>query len=394
MIRPAAKGRCPGAYTPMESGDGLLVRVRPHLGHLAAKQALGLAEAAQRHGNGVIDLTSRANLQIRGVSEDSHAALLHDLDALGLLDPSPLLESRRNLVVTPTWRDGDETARIAEGLTTRLRDLPELPPKFGFAVDTGPQPRLGAVSADIRVERAPFDGSTSTTAPLIVRADGASHGQPITADCAVTAIIDLARWFVESGGMAAGRMARHLLSTPLPDAFALYPAAASAPPLEPGPVDLEAVRTISAYGAAFGQIPAQALEELLRKSNARSLRVTPWRLFLLKADRPVQVAPFIDKPGAPLMTVDACPGAPACASATVDTRTLAAALAGDFATLRGDAKLHVSGCAKGCARPKAAAVTLVGRDGAFDLVRNGCAWHAPQERGLAPDNLLARDGNI
>lgn len=393
MIRPAAKGRCPGAYTPMESGDGLLVRVRPHLGQLEAKQALGLAAAAQRHGNGVIDLTSRANLQIRGVSEDSHTALLHDLDALGLLDPSPLLESRRNLVVTPTWQEGDETVRIAEDLTARLRDLPELPPKFGFAIDVGPQPRLGATSADIRVERAAPDQTTST-APLIVRADGAHHGQPVTADRAVTAIIALAHWFVDSGGTAAGRMARHLLSTPLPDAFALCPAAVSAPPLEPGPVDLEAERTISAYGAAFGQIPTQALEELLRKSDAKSLRVTPWRLFLLQAARPVQVSPFIHKSGTPLMNVDACPGAPACASATVDTRALAAALAANFATLRGDAKLHVSGCAKGCARPKAAAVTLVGRDGAFDLVRNGCAWNAPQEQGLAPGSLLARNGNL
>ena len=398
MTRPMAKGRCPGAYTPMESGDGLLVRVRPHLGHLEAEQAFGLAVSAQRHGNGVIDLTSRANLQIRGVRESRHAALLRDLDDLGLLDPDPLLESRRNLVVAPTWRNGDDTMRVAESLTARLRELPELPPKFGFAIDAGPRPCLGSVSADIRVERAPFEldkvDEAASTRKLIVRADGASHGQPVTADRAVPAILALARWFVESSGMAAGRMNRHLRSALLPDSFTQCPPAASAPPPEPGPIDPGADRKMSAYGVAFGQLQAQALEELLRKSKARSMRVTPWRLFLLEDEGPIRMAPFIYKPGHPLMTIDACPGAPACASATVDTRTLAVALADGFAAPNGSANLHVSGCAKGCARTKAAAVTLVGRDGAFDLISNGCAWDPPQERGLTPSNLLGRYGTV
>ena len=54
----------------MQSGDGLVVRMRPRGGRLSAAQAAGIAELAERYGNGLIDLTSRANLQIRGVSED------------------------------------------------------------------------------------------------------------------------------------------------------------------------------------------------------------------------------------------------------------------------------------------------------------------------------------
>ena len=34
MSRPEAKGWCPGAYRPMMSGDGLVVRVRPTLARL------------------------------------------------------------------------------------------------------------------------------------------------------------------------------------------------------------------------------------------------------------------------------------------------------------------------------------------------------------------------
>ena len=70
----AIKGWCPGALRPMLSGDGLVVRVRPYGGRLDATQAAGLADLAERYGNGLIDVTSRANLQIRGVSEQRPSA--------------------------------------------------------------------------------------------------------------------------------------------------------------------------------------------------------------------------------------------------------------------------------------------------------------------------------
>jgi precorrin-3B synthase len=52
----------------MASGDGLIVRVRPLLARLTAAQALGLCKAALAHGSGLIDLTSRANLQLCGAT--------------------------------------------------------------------------------------------------------------------------------------------------------------------------------------------------------------------------------------------------------------------------------------------------------------------------------------
>ena len=101
--RPEAKGWCPGAYRPMMSGDGLVVRVRPTCARLTADQVVGLCEVADALGNGVIDLTSRANLQIRGVSEDNHAEVLQRLAALDLLRDDPALESRRNILISPFW---------------------------------------------------------------------------------------------------------------------------------------------------------------------------------------------------------------------------------------------------------------------------------------------------
>src|SRR5688572_15081216 len=91
------KGWCPGGLRPMPSGDGLIVRVRPWCGAFTLEQARGLADIAESLGNGHIDLTRRANLQIRGLSEERLPALHEALDRLGLLE----LEAARNVMVGP-----------------------------------------------------------------------------------------------------------------------------------------------------------------------------------------------------------------------------------------------------------------------------------------------------
>ncbi|MBV8698862.1 MAG: precorrin-3B synthase, partial [Bradyrhizobium sp.] len=113
MSAMAVKGWCPGAWRPMQSGDGLIVRIRPHGGRLSSAQALGLAELSERFGNGLIDLTSRANLQLRGIGDGGHAPLLQGLAELDLLDADAAAESRRNMIVAPFWSEHDETRSIA-----------------------------------------------------------------------------------------------------------------------------------------------------------------------------------------------------------------------------------------------------------------------------------------
>src|SRR3954452_13926019 len=104
----------------MLSGDGLVVRLPPSSGRLAAEQAAGIAELARRCGNGLIDLTSRANLQIRGVREESHQALVAGLDRLGFIDADQAMEAQRNIVVAPFWSEGDDTHALAIELAHAL----------------------------------------------------------------------------------------------------------------------------------------------------------------------------------------------------------------------------------------------------------------------------------
>ena len=95
------KGWCPGIIRPMPSGDGLIVRVRPRCGAFSLETAARLADLAQRLGNGHIDLTRRANLQLRGLTEDRLPELRAELATLGLLDPDAETEAVRNVMVAP-----------------------------------------------------------------------------------------------------------------------------------------------------------------------------------------------------------------------------------------------------------------------------------------------------
>ena len=370
QTRPSAKGWCPGAYQPMMSGDGLVVRVRPVMARLTQAQVFGLCDTATEFGSGLIDLTSRSNLQIRGVDETRHEAVLQYLDALELLPDDPALESRRNILMAPLWLSGDDTSTLATNLMRQLGDFPELPAKMGFAIDTDPAPQFVQNSADFRFER-------TSEGALMLRADGASRGRLVSVDSAIDAALEMAHWFVSTDGPRNRRMARHINLTALPAEWQAVLPAAAARPMVPGQNPMGAI-----YGVAFGQIKARALKKLMEATNASALRVTPWRLFLLEDTEQAPTDAFITDARDPLLTIDACPGAPHCNSASVDTRSVARALARQAV-----GPLHVSGCSKGCARPRRCGTTLVGREGTFDLVRDGRPWDEPVATGLTPDTL-------
>jgi precorrin-3B synthase len=371
------RGWCPSALRPMLSGDGLVVRLRPRGGRLSSAQATGIAELSQRHGNGLIDLTGRANLQIRGVREQSHEPLIEGLDRLGLIDAELYAEAQRNILVSPFWNEGDDIRSLAAELEQALAKRPlGLPEKFGFAVDCGNSRVLAQAPADVRIERG-IDGD------LIVRADGASRGCIVARGEAIDAVLSLSEWFVASGGVKGGRgrMAAHLATVNLPDELAgqTMPAPIAASP-GPGIYEVGAL-----VGLAFGQLQSTTLAHLA--TLAPRLRMTPWRMIFLEGLRETPAHDgLVTCADDPLLRVISCTGSPACPEAHAETRRFAVSLAPHIPK---DATLHVSGCAKGCAHPGPSAVTLVGTRGGFDLVRHGSPRDAPAICGLTPAQLLA-----
>jgi len=366
----AVRGWCPDVWRPMMSGDGLLVRVKPKLGRLTRQQVLALCDAAGTWGNGLVDMTRRANLQIRGVAEAGWPAVLERLIAQGLVDADAAIEARRNVLVAPDWRVGDNSHRIVSELLVRLRELPELPGKTGFVVDAGPVRMLAAEPGDFRIERGEAGG-------LILRAEGRPCGVGVSPDREVDGLIALARWFAESGGASAGRMARHQAELPAGLAGTCLPAP-SAAPITPGTHALGA-----AYGTPFGRVDVRTLA----LASAPALRITPWRVLLFEDTTLAPIDGLVDNPADPLLRVDACPGAPDCVQATVETRDLARRLAPSIAV-----HLHVSGCEKACARSRPADVTLTGRAGLYDLALNAEAGSPPIRSALTGAELLAHFG--
>lgn len=332
---PVVRGWCPGALRPMASGDGLVVRLRAPLGRLEVAQAQGVARLARMYGSGVMDLTRRANLQIRGVSEAGHPALIAGLAGLGLLDSDAEAEARRNVILTPEAAPESPEWRVAQGLVAALAVLP-LPAKFGAAVG------LAGQAVDITV--LPANGVWAVHAT-----GGTRHA---LTDNPAAAAAALAAWFLEAGGVTdgatggatgrmaggRGRMARLLARRPLPG-WMDRPGAP--PPASPPLIG----RAANGWAVAlpFGLIEAHQLAALA----TAPLRLTPWRGLLIEGARTAPGLPgLILSPDDPLLRSHACTGAPACPQALGDARARARMLA---PTLAPGAVLHVSGCAKGCA---------------------------------------------
>ncbi len=304
---------------------------------------------------------------MRGVQPVDHAAILEHLTALNLVDENPVIESRRNILVTPFHGDG-LVEEVSEILMNILLELPDLPAKFGFAIDCGPARVLSADSSDVRIERA-------TTGGVILRADGAERGRVVEPRDLGQAILALCRWFAAHRGEA--RRMRAVVSR-LPDVWREALPVAAAPTQAPGHR-----RGGMLLGVPFGDLNTRHFRRVLARNQLEEVRITPWRSIFLPDQSAFEESNFVSQAGDPLMRIHACAGAPFCDSATVETRSLARALAG---RVSGD--LHVSGCAKGCAHPRGAGVTLVGRDGRLDLVQDGAPWDEPARCGIDPAALM------
>jgi precorrin-3B synthase len=159
----------------------------------------------------------------------------------------------------------------------------------------------------------------------------------------------------------------------------------------PGRRRLGRLPSMTGVAAPFGRLEAAQLRELVHLAEgagASELRLSPWRA--LYFDAPIEVPEalglIVDEDD-PLLRIDACPGAPACRSASVDTRATARRLAASgFA-----GTIHISGCAKGCARSAPADLTLVGEGGRYGVIRNGTTRDAI-ERTIDADDLAVLHG--
>jgi precorrin-3B synthase len=392
----------------MPTGDGLLVRLTP-AGTVALEALAGLCAAARAHGNGIIEVTARGSIQVRGLTPASAPAFARAVAALALGGASavPVMADPLGGLDPNEALDTNALAADLRNALTVIPFLPRLGPKVSVVVDGGGTLHLDAIAADVRLraQRWPegprlhlaLGGDATTAAPIgVVRREHAVEAATrLLAIVAARGREARVRDMIRGGGAGALRAAIANLLTEAP----APPARAPAEPI--GTHRLRTGHLAVGLGLAFGHTDAIALGELVNAAEgagADGVRTAPGRALLVVGIAPAR-APvlrahaerlgFIVRPDDPRRNVAACSGMPLCASAQIPTRALAPAIAtAAAALLDGSLTIHLSGCAKGCAHARAAALTVVGDRPDCGVIVNGSARDAPFG-GIAADALPA-----
>ncbi len=379
IISHRQRGECPSLSKPMPTGDGLLARINPMNGAISPADLAGVAEAAKRCGNGLLEVTLRGSLQIRGLRDETVADMNAAVEALGLtirtglpLDTAPL-----------AGLCADERADprpLADAIKSQASSFAsQLGPKVSIVVDGGGPSMLHGVKADIRLTALNAD---TWQVAIAGDAETARFVGVYDAERAVQSAVALLRTIAEGGRKMRGRDLLPTFETLQPPAQPRDPEPAQ---LHPGDIlQLTDGRIAAVIAMPFGTVTAKTLIALcadLQILGIRGLRLSPERmLIMLCPDHAVAQAALHRSAGLDVITrpddlrlrIVACAGAPACASAHLNTHALAAELAAKSANGQDlPFRLHLSGCEKECSKPAGTFISVIGIPGSRKIVANG-----------------------
>lgn len=364
-----------------------MARVRVPGGQLTPAAFAAIAAGAAELGDGTIELTSRANLQVRGLADG--VELGARLTAAGLL-PSATHERVRNIMASPlTGLDGlgfadvrPLVAALDRALCARPR-LAELPGRFLFAVDDG-RGDVAWLGADV----AALLTSENSAVILLGGEDG---GLRAPLDAVVELMLACAEAFLtvrsdewRIGEVTNGtrRIADHVAPPTCREGAPRDADAATPPRPESAPRDARRPESalrgegqrpegaprgirlgpVAQVGGLVSLVVGAPLGWLDRRQAAAlvatgaPLVVTPWRSIVIAGPAdptPLREAGLLLDPDDPLARVTACTGRPGCAKALADVRAEAAPVPGTTSPV------HWSGCERRCGRPRGAVVDVV-----------------------------------
>jgi precorrin-3B synthase len=347
-----ARDACPGLLALHPARDGHVARIRLPGGYAAGPRWRALAGLAADLGDGQLDLTSRGNVQLRGLRPADAAELSARAQSAGLL-PSAAHDRARNIMASPL---GTLRALTEELDAALLADpgLAALPGRFLFSLDDGTG-GAGLAGCDVGLLRGELviAGRTAGVrggAALAVAAARAAVAGGVGG--AVTRIADLpdggAAVAAALGGALGGPAARPDVRLPLG-------------PAGSGQPETSSITMVA--GARLGRLTvgqAGLVADLLAPGEVIRLGVAGRIVIPLAAGRPdaparLAAAGLLVTGDDPLAGVTACSGT-ACSRAVADVRAAAR-------PVPGHARTHWAGCARQCGLPPdAEAVIAVGAD--------------------------------
>jgi precorrin-3B synthase len=380
-------------FAPHDAADGALARIRLPGGAISAAALRAVADCADELGDGHLHLTSRGNLQLRGLSRSG--ALVARLSAAGLL-PSATHERVRNVLASPLAgiAGSPDVRAMAVALDRELCARPglaALPGRFLFALDDGrgdvaaERPDLcwrapgtllvaGVPVADVTAPEAVATLLDAAEAFLALRAaDGGTAWRAAELADAPARIVAALTADESSRSSERARVAGRVLQQGGPAPIRLqqgHPAATPRTPTSPraavpGPVARDDGGTALVVAPLLGELTSG--QARLLADTGPSAVVTPWRTVVLP-DPAVRTAALaaaglLVEPG-PAADVSACAGRPGCAKALADVRADALIAVGRLPTGR----VHVSGCERRCGAPHGPHVDAVALAGGGYLV--------------------------
>jgi precorrin-3B synthase len=338
--------RCPGALRVHDAVDGGLVRVRVPGGFLTGAQVSALAALSAACGDGSVDLTSRGNLQLRGLRPGTADEVARVLVTSGLL-PSLDHDIARNVVASPLTDLSAAVAELDEGLCASS-SLARLPGRFLLALDDGSGDVL-SLEPDAALQQG------SLVLGGVLAGPGGVPDLLAAAEAFLAVRGDGKQWRVSELPGGAGSVAVALGRT-------LGAAAAVG---RPPALGAHGSRVLAL--APLGRLTPSMLVAL----SAGPVVVTPWRSVLVDAG--TDLTGFVTDAASPWDGVTACAGT-ACASALGDVRADAARF-----LVPGTLPVHWSGCGRRCGLPKGEVL---------DLVATGDGWTMDGVRVADPLSAL------
>ena len=397
------RGACPGLSAPMQTGDGLLARLTPAGSTISLDAFADLCAAAKTHGNGIVEVTSRGSIQVRGLSAASAPLFAADVASLGI-DASDGIA----VLASPLSGLGDHERLDALTLAAETRAALAATPvaarlsaKVSVVIDGGGTLHLDGVPADIRLRAV---GPAHVHIALAGDAEGAMPLGVVALEHAAKCVV---RLFETLAGTSPNARMRDAIKDDRLEAFRAAicdflidfpdpPRRRAADPI--GVRRLSQVSYVWGVGLPFGHSDSETLLRLIaaaREAGASGLRTAPGRALLLVGLSATTARPlaaearkigFIVDAADPRRRVVACAGAPICGSGEIAARALAPALSDAASGLLAEEVLHVSGCAKGCAHSRPAAVAVFGRDGCCDVFVDG-ALSCSVPEGALPERI-------